>query len=139
MVEQILADLTQFSLKINFKLRSLQQLYNLIICVEDAIKPHVEKILRNVIYKLILDEDKDIAHRTYKIAELLGLYVPTEYILPMMIGHLTDNESRSVPLFVSSSLTAFSAVVTLTTTRFPEQLPQFLHKVFTLIVSSDFL
>jgi len=115
-----MADLTQFSLKMQLKQKCLEQLYNLIICVEDAIKPHVEKILRNIIYKLILDEDKDISQRTYKIAELLGLYVQTDYILPLMITHLTDNESKSVPLFVSSSLTAFSAVITLTTTRFPD-------------------
>lgn len=122
-----MADLTQFSLKMPMKHKCLQQLYNLIICVEDAIKPHVEKILRNIVYKLILDEDKDISQRTYKIAELMGLYVQTDYILPLMITHLTDNESKSMPLFVSSSLTAFSAVITLTTTRFPDQLPQFLH------------
>ena len=86
--------------------------------MEDGIKPHTEKILRNVIYKMILDEEPAIANRTYKIAELLGLYIDTDFILPMMISHLTDTESKSVPLFVSSCLTAFSAVLTHTTVKF---------------------
>ena len=89
----------------------------MIICVEDKIKPYTEKILRQVVYKLILDEEPDIANRAYKVAELLGLYVETDYIIPMIIEHLTDSESKNVPRFVSSSLTAFSAVITHTTVR----------------------
>ena len=83
----------------------------MIICVEGKIKPHVSEILKTVVYKNILDEDPVISGRTYKIAELLGLYVQTDYLLPMMIEHLTDSESKNVPHFVSSGLTAFSAVI----------------------------
>jgi hypothetical protein len=75
LVRNILKDLQDFSLKVNLKERTLCQLYNLIICAEERIKPHCNEILKNVIYKLILDEEPDIALRTYKIAELLGLYV----------------------------------------------------------------
>ena len=121
------------------KAKSLQQLYTLIICVEDGIKPHVEKILRNVVYKLILDEEPEIAARAYRIVELIGLYVQTDYVLPMMISHLTDTESKSVPRFVSSCLTAFSAVLTHTTVRFAHQLESFMANLIKLIVSSDFL
>ncbi len=109
------------------------------VCVEGGIKPHVEKILKNIVYKLILDEEQEIARRTYKIAELLGLYVETDFILPMMIAHLTDTESKSVPRFVSSCLTAFSAVMTHTTVRFSNQMEGFMEKLIKLIVSSDFL
>jgi hypothetical protein len=98
----------------------------LIVCVEGGIKPHVERILKNIIYKNILDEEAEIAKRTYKIAELLGLYVDTDFLLPMMISHLTDTESKSVPRFVSSCLTAFSAVMTHTTVRFANQLETFM-------------
>ena len=114
-------------------------MYNLIICVEGAIKPHSAKILKDVVYKLILDEEPEIANRTYKIAELLGLYVETEFLLPMMITHLTDSESKNVPRFVSSGLTAFSAVIHHSTKRYPEQLDSFMQKLIDLIVSSDFL
>ncbi len=75
---------------------------------------------------MILDEEPEIAKRTYKIAELLGLYVDTDFLLPMMISHLTDTESKSVPRFVSSSLTAFSAVMTNTTVKFANQLESFM-------------
>ena len=111
LMKKILRDLSEFSLKSNLKEKSLCQLYSMIICVEGKIKPHVCEILKTVVYKNILDEDPVISGRTYKIAELLGLYVQTDYLLPMMIEHLTDSESKNVPHFVSSGLTAFSAVI----------------------------
>lgn len=67
---------------------------------------------------MVLDDEAEIAKRTYKIAELLGLFVETDYLLPMMISHLQDSESKNVPKFVSSCLTSFSAVVTLSKIRF---------------------
>ena len=60
-----------------------------------------------------------MAQRAYKIAELLGLYVQADYLLPLMISHLTDAESKNVPNFVSSGLTAFSAVIHHSTEKFP--------------------
>ena len=66
----------------------------MIVCVEKKVQPFTEKILRQVVYKLILDEESTIAHRTLKITELLGLYIPTEYLIPMILGHLTDQESK---------------------------------------------
>lgn len=75
LMKKIVRDLNEFSLKSNLKEKSLCQLYNLIICVESNIKPHCADILKNVIYKNILDEEPEIAQRSYKIAELLGLYV----------------------------------------------------------------
>ena len=60
------------------------------VCVEGKIKPFAERILKQVIYKLILDDEADISTRVLKITELLGLYVETEYLLPMIVTHLTD-------------------------------------------------
>lgn len=139
LINKIMKDLQEFTLKVNLKERTLCQLYNLIVCAEAAIKPHAAKILKDVIYKLILDEEPEVANRTYKIAELLGFYVQTDYLLPMMISHLTDSESKNVPRFVSSGLTAFSAVIHHSTKRYPEQLDSFMEKLIELIVSSDFL
>ena len=139
-MEKIMKDLDEFSLKVNLKERTLCQLYNLIICVEAGIKPHAEKILQKVIYKLILDDEPDIRDRSYKIAELLGLYVQTDYLLPMMVVHLTDSEAKNVPNFVSSGLTAFSAVIHHSTKRYgPAMLDSFMPKLIELIVSGDFL
>ena len=94
LVKGVLSDLEEYSLKINLKEKSLNQLYNLIVCVEDKVKPFAEKILRQVSYKLILDEDTAIAHRVLKITELLGLYIETEFLVPMIVTHLTDQESK---------------------------------------------
>lgn len=138
-VKNILKDVQTFSLKSNLKEKTLAQLYNAIVCAEHKIKPHCNDILKNVIYKLILDEEQEIASRAYKVAELLGLYVQTDYLLPLMISHLTDSESKNVPKFVSSGLTAFSAVIHHSTEKYPNQLDSFMSKLIDLIVSSDFL
>ena len=90
LVEAIFKDLNEFALKTHLKEKTLCQLYTLIVCVEDGIKPYTERILKNLVYKMILDEEPEIAKRTYKIAELLGLYVDTDFIVPMMISHLND-------------------------------------------------
>ncbi len=60
-VEQILKDIDEFSLKTHLKEKCLNQLYNLIVCVEGQIKPYTDKILKQVIYKYILDEEPAIA------------------------------------------------------------------------------
>jgi len=120
LVKGILKDLQDFSLKVNLKEKTLCQLYNLIICAEDKIKPHCNQILKDVIYKNILDEEPEIAARTYKIAELLGCFVQTDFLLPLMISHLNDAESRHLPRFVSSGLSAFSAVVHHSTQKYPD-------------------
>jgi hypothetical protein len=139
LVDAIFKDLNEYALKSHLKEKTLCQLYSLIICVESGIKGHSERILKNIIYKNILDEEPAIALRTYKVAELLGLYVDTDFLLPMMISHLTDTESKSVPRFVSSCLTAFSAVMTYTSVNFAFQLETFMDPLIKLIVSSDFL
>jgi hypothetical protein len=112
--------LEEFSLKTHLKEKCLNQLYNLIVCVEAQIKPYTERILKQIIYKYILDEEPTIAHRSLKICELLGLYVQTDFILPLIVGHLTDTESKNVPRFVSSCLTALSAVITYSAVRFAD-------------------
>lgn len=138
-MDTILKDIQSFDLKPHLKVKSLQQLYVLIICSEDKVKPFIEKILKNVVYKLILDEEPEISQRAYKITELIGLYVQTDFVLPMIISHLTDSESKSVPRFVSSCLTALSAVLIHMTVRYSEQLSSFMSNLIKLIVSSDYL
>lgn len=78
-------DIAEFVLKSNLKEKSLCQLYNLILCVEGGIKPHTSEILKQVVYKLILDEEKEISLRVHKIAQLLGLFVDTDFIITMML------------------------------------------------------
>ena len=95
-------------------------MYSLIVCIEDKVKPYTEKILRQVVYKLILDEEEAIRNRAMKVAELLGLYLPVEYLLPMIISHLTDSDSKTVPVFVSSCLTTLSCVITHSSVRFAD-------------------
>lgn len=101
----------------------------MILCVEESIKPFADKVIRNVVYKLILDDEPAIAQRTFKIAELIGLFVPTDFVLPMVLAHLNDTESRSVPRFVSSCLTALSAVIVHSSQRFGNQFESHMDKL----------
>ena len=61
LVKGIMKDIADFSLKKHLMEKSLTQLYTLIVCCEHKIKPHCSAILKNVIYKLILDEEPEIA------------------------------------------------------------------------------
>ena len=47
----------------------------------------------------------------------------------MMISHLTDTESKNVPRFVNSGLTAFSAIIHHSTQKYPDQLDSFMDKL----------
>lgn len=111
-------DIDTYSLKNHLKQKSLEQLYNLALCAEGDLKPHCDKLLKNVVYKLILDEEPEIAKRSLRLCELLGLHIETDYLIPMIVSHLNDQESRSVPRFVSSCLTALSAVITHSSVKF---------------------
>lgn len=57
LIDSIFKDINEFALKTHLKERSLCQLYSLIVCVEDGIKPYTEKILKTIVYKMILDEE----------------------------------------------------------------------------------
>jgi hypothetical protein len=46
LVQNIIKDVQLFSLKTNLKERTLCQLYNLIVCAEDKIKPFCNDILK---------------------------------------------------------------------------------------------
>jgi hypothetical protein len=58
----MIKDMEDYCLKNNLRERTLCQIYNLILCVEGKIENQAEKILR-MIYKNILDEDKDISNQ----------------------------------------------------------------------------
>lgn len=57
----------------------------------------------------------------------------------MIVSHLTDQDSKTVPFFVQSCLTALSAVITNSSVRFAEQFESQIDKLLDLIVSSDYL
>jgi len=92
-----------------------------------------------VVYRLILDEEADVRNRTLKIAELLGLFVSTDYMFPMCLSHLNDVECRATPRFVSACLTALSAVIVHSSIRFGNQFEGHMDRLIELIISSDYL
>ena len=90
LVDQCLKDLDEYSLKNNLKEKTLAQIYNLVLCVEGEIAPHCDRLLKNVVYRHVLDEEPALAGRAVKIAELLGLHVAPDFLLPMLVAHLQD-------------------------------------------------
>ena len=57
----------------------------------------------------------------------------------MIVAHLTDQDSKQVPLFVQSCLVALSAVITNSSVRFADQFEARMDMLLQLIVSSDYL
>jgi len=94
--------------------------------------------LRHIVYKLVLDEEPDVAKRTQRIAQELGLFVNTDLIIPMMIAQLSDAESKQVPRFVSSCLTSMALVIEFTSDRH-STFNSHLKKLIDMIKTSDFL
>ena len=74
-----------------------------------------------------------------KITELLGLYIPTEYLIPMIVSHLNDQEAKQVPMFVQSCLMALSCVIINSSVNFAEQFDAQVDQLLDLIISSDYL
>lgn len=57
----------------------------------------------------------------------------------MVLSHLQDSESRSVPRFVSSCLTTLSAIIVHSSQRFSNQFEGHIDRLIALIISSDYL
>ena len=57
----------------------------------------------------------------------------------MCTAHLVDSESKQVPRFVSSCLTALSAVITNSSVKFGNQFEGHIDKLIDLIICSDYL
>lgn len=60
-------------------------------------------------------------------------------MIPTIVSHLTDTESKNVPRFVSSCLTALSAVITYSAVNFADQFDGIVDKLITLLTTSDYL
>lgn len=96
-----------------------------------------------MVYKTILEEgnngEKEIADKSRKIAELLGLYVQCDFLLPMMVSHLQDSESKNVPRYVTSCLTSLASVIKNSSMNYSHQLSQYIPRLIDLILHSDYL
>ena len=71
--------------------------------------------------------ETEIGKRTYRIAELMGLYIDCSFLIPMMISHLEDSESKSVPRYVTSVLTSLAAVIKNVGVKFSHHLEPFMN------------
>mmetsp|Transcript_34058 Transcript_34058/g.33598 ORF Transcript_34058/g.33598 Transcript_34058/m.33598 type:complete len:329 (-) Transcript_34058:618-1604(-) len=136
-LKQVLTDTGTFSLKENLRQKCYDQLYNLVICCEESIKPHSQDILKQL-YKTILDQDPIIKERSREIAQALGYFVDTDYIIPIIIDHLKDKDSLSLPHYISSCLFVFSELVLYSTAKY-STIQSHLPAILELMSSSDYL
>lgn len=88
-----------------------------------------------VIYKYVLEEDPQIVKRCLKIAGLLGKFINTSVILPLVISHLTDKESKNLPRYVSSCLAVLSEVIS---NLSAQSLDPHLAEVTNLLTNADY-
>ncbi len=129
-----------FNLRAHCISSGLNKIYSLIVCCgckfgENKSKGSMLADALKVVYKYILEEDPELVRRCLKIAGLLGRFMDTNVLLPMLISHLTDKESKNRPIYVSSCLAVLSEVVANISAQ---TLDPHLSEVVNLITSSDY-
>lgn len=67
LLKTMIADISLYSIKDNLKEKCFDQIYNLVICCEENIKPLSNDLLK-LLYKHIFDSNTEIAPRCHKIA-----------------------------------------------------------------------
>ena len=68
----------------------------------------------------------------------MGCFVDTDFIIPMIIDHLADKDSVSLPHYTSSCLNVFAQIVLFSTAKFTT-IHNHLHNILDLVSSSDYL
>lgn len=68
----------------------------------------------------------------------MGYFVDTDYIIPILIAHLKDKDSLSLPHFTASCLYVFSEIVLYSTANY-SSISNHLPNIIELMASSDYL
>lgn len=88
-----------------------------------------------VVYKYVLEEDPEVVKRCLKIAGLVGRFICSNVLLPLVVSHLTDKESKNLPRYVSSCLAVLSEVIS---NLSASDLDPHLSEVTNLLTTSDY-
>eukprot|EP00826_Nyctotherus_ovalis_P035300 TRINITY_DN3020_c0_g1_i7.p1 TRINITY_DN3020_c0_g1~~TRINITY_DN3020_c0_g1_i7.p1 ORF type:complete len:467 (+),score=120.11 TRINITY_DN3020_c0_g1_i7:130-1530(+) len=92
--QMILDELSTWSLNLEIRLRLLIQLYNYILCCEDAIASHMKTIFR-VLLKYVDDDSKEVQHVVLNIAYAVAFFLSPDVVFPYFLENLFVPEGGS--------------------------------------------
>lgn len=108
-LDATLEDIMNFKQPNNLKVKSLSVLYYLIKACGSQLEPFCDKIL-NSLYGRI-DEDEEIIKQCENIANILGLTIDQGILIPLMIKHINELESKHTYQPLNSRLKILSNIL----------------------------
>ncbi len=108
-LDATLEDIMNFKQPNNLKVKSLSVLYHLIKACGSQLEPFIDKIL-NSLYGRI-DEDEEIIKQCENIASILGLTIDQGVLIPLLIRHINELESKQTYQPMNSRLKILSNIL----------------------------
>jgi len=110
MLEIILEEVNDFTLQVGLKLKSIGVLYQIVKGCGSNVVSYLEKI-QFALYKNINAEEEDIMSKIEETANILGLCIDQDIIIPTLSKHLSDIEIKSAVQPFSARVRIFSNIV----------------------------
>lgn len=92
--QMVLDELSTWSLNLEIRLRVLTQLYNYILCCEDAVASHMKTIFR-VLLKYVDDDSKEVQRVVLNIAYAVAFFLSPDVVFPYFLENLFVPEGGS--------------------------------------------
>lgn len=97
----MLTQVNEFTNSNQIKLRGLQALCHTIVLAENNIKHHAAKIFRTL-YKFYDFEDELVSSQVKVCGELMGIYIETDYYIPILTSDINDPDYAISPRLISN-------------------------------------
>ena len=110
MLDIILEEVNDFTLQAGLKMKSIGVLYQIVKGCGSSVVSHLEKILF-ALYKNINNDEEDIMAKIEETANILGLCIDQDIIIPILSKHLSDVEIKTAFQPFSARVRIFSNVV----------------------------
>jgi hypothetical protein len=92
-LEIVLEDVNNFKQPLNLKIKSLSVLNNLIKACGSSLENYVDKILNSIYNKF--EEDEEFNKQLENVANMLGLTIDQSIIIPILLKHIQEIESKN--------------------------------------------
>lgn len=92
-LEIVLEDINNFKQPTNLKIKSLSVLNNLIKACGSALEPYVDRILNSIYNRF--EEEEEINKQLENIANMLGLTIEQNILIPLVLKHISELESKN--------------------------------------------
>lgn len=117
-LDATLEEINNFKLANNLKIKSLSILFHLIKACGSQLEPFMDRIL-NSLYSRI-EDDEEIIKQCDNIANIIGLTIDQDILIPLIIKHIKELESKHTFQPLNSRLRILSNVLQKITNISPE-------------------